>query len=74
MIHWLVHVLGIDTQQSPYYDFWSGFATQTSVVVAYVALRWEIRKIRDEERWHEQKEHSDAVRLRRRQSVRPKRR
>lgn len=21
---WLLHITGIDTQQSPYYDFWSG--------------------------------------------------
>lgn len=25
MIHWLIHLLGIDTQQSWAYDFWSGF-------------------------------------------------
>lgn len=24
MIHWLLHVTGIDTQSSPFYDFWSG--------------------------------------------------
>lgn len=24
MIHWLLHVTGIDTQQSDFYDFWSG--------------------------------------------------
>ena len=23
-MHWLLHVLGIDTQQSEFYDFWSG--------------------------------------------------
>jgi hypothetical protein len=24
MIHWLLHYTGIDTQQSEFYDFWSG--------------------------------------------------
>lgn len=39
-MRWLLHVLGIDTQQSYYYDFWSGFATQITVLVALVtALR-----------------------------------
>lgn len=28
MGHWLLHVLGIDTQQSMFYDFWSGVGTQ----------------------------------------------
>ena len=54
MIHWLAHVMGLDTQQSYWYDFWSGIATQGSVIVGYIALRWEIRKIRDEERWHDE--------------------
>lgn len=25
ILHWLIHFLGIDTQQSYSYDFWSGF-------------------------------------------------
>jgi len=32
----LLHLLGIDTQQSYFYDFWSGFATQLSVITAGV--------------------------------------
>jgi hypothetical protein len=24
VMEWLAHVLGLDTQQSPYYNFWSG--------------------------------------------------
>jgi len=55
-MHWLAHIMGLDTQQSYWYDFWSGIATQASVVVGYIALRWEIRKIRDEERWHDDEE------------------
>ena len=35
-MRWLLHVMGIDTQQSYYYDFWSGIATQFSVVVGVV--------------------------------------
>lgn len=37
MLHWLLHVTGIDTQQSPYYDFWSGIATQASIIFAVTA-------------------------------------
>lgn len=33
-MHFLLHVLGIDTQQSYYYDFWSGIATQVATVTA----------------------------------------
>jgi len=32
--HWFLHITGIDTQQSPFYDFWSGFGTQISPLVA----------------------------------------
>lgn len=39
-MHWLWHVLGIDTQQSQWYDFWSGFATKlpnpTEIIMAVV--------------------------------------
>lgn len=33
-MHWVLHVLGIDTQQSRWYDLWSGIATQASVLGA----------------------------------------
>lgn len=33
-MRWLAHILGVDTQQSWPYDFWSGFATQGSVILA----------------------------------------
>jgi hypothetical protein len=35
-MHELLHWLGIDTQQSPFYDFWSGAATQLSVLFAAI--------------------------------------
>ena len=38
MIHWFLHVTGIDTQQSPYYDFWSGIATQATVILSALGL------------------------------------
>lgn len=34
--HFFLHIFGIDTQQSPFYDFWSGIATQCSVIFAAV--------------------------------------
>lgn len=33
-MRWLAHVLGIDTQHSYFYDFWSGVATQAGVLLA----------------------------------------
>lgn len=33
MIHGILHVLGIDTQQSYWYDFWSGIGTQISLLL-----------------------------------------
>jgi len=36
MWHFILHVLGIDTQQSYFYDFWSGVATQMSVFIGAV--------------------------------------
>lgn len=33
-MHAILHVFGIDTQQSYYYDFWSGVATQFTTVIA----------------------------------------
>lgn len=35
---WLIHLLGIDTQQSWAYDFWSGIATQSTLLLG--ALGW----------------------------------
>lgn len=37
-MHWLLHVLGIDTQQSDFYDFWSGIATQASLIFGALAV------------------------------------
>ena len=37
-MHWLIHILGIDTQQSWAYDFWSGIATQASLLLAGAAI------------------------------------
>lgn len=37
-MHWLLHVLGIDTQQSNFYDFWSGIGTQIAPCV--LAAAW----------------------------------
>lgn len=37
MIHFILHVTGIDTQQSPWYDFWSGIATQGAFLAAIIA-------------------------------------
>lgn len=37
-MHWLIHVLGIDTQQSFAYDFWSGCGTQLPSLV--LAAAW----------------------------------
>lgn len=34
MLHWLAHVTGVDTQQSYFYDFWSGIGTQLTVLLA----------------------------------------
>lgn len=42
-MHTIAHILGIDTQQSYFYDFWSGFATQLpkpwEVVIGALWLR-----------------------------------
>jgi hypothetical protein len=38
MTYWLLHLTGIDTQQSRFYDFWSGIATQLSLIGGMVAL------------------------------------
>lgn len=38
MIHSVLHILGIDTQQSYWYDFWSGIATQASLLFAAIAV------------------------------------
>lgn len=36
MMRWIAHILGIDTQQSYWYDFWSGIGTQITLLVAAV--------------------------------------
>ena len=38
MIHTLLHITGIDTQQSRWYDFWSGIATQASLLGGLAAF------------------------------------
>jgi hypothetical protein len=48
MIHFLLHVTGIDTQQSMAYDFWSGIATQASLLFAGLAV---VRRNNCHERW-----------------------
>jgi len=48
MIHWLLHVLGIDTQQSRWYDFWSGIGTNLALVAAAVTV---IRRHLCQVRW-----------------------
>lgn len=35
---WVLHVLGIDTQQSYFYDWWSGFGTQIAPIC--LAIAW----------------------------------
>ena len=37
---WLIHLLGIDTQQSWAYDFWSGVATQLPLPNWIIAIIW----------------------------------
>lgn len=50
MIHLVLHVLGIDTQQSDWYDFWSGFgasgAAWLAIMFAWYSLRIELRAMR----------------------------
>lgn len=42
MIHLVSHFLGIDTQSSPFYDFWSGLGPcVVAVVVAVLVYRVE---------------------------------
>ncbi len=36
-MHWLAHALGIDTQKSWPYDFWSGAGTQLTLCAAFLA-------------------------------------
>lgn len=47
---WLEHILGIDTQLSPFYDFWSGFGaaagTWLGIGLAWFALRIELRALK----------------------------
>lgn len=37
-MHLIAHVLGIDTQSSYFYDFWSGVGTQLTVVLSAAGL------------------------------------
>lgn len=37
MMHEILHMLGIDTQQSYFYDFWSGVGTQITLIIGVVA-------------------------------------
>lgn len=51
IVHQILHVLGIDTQQSYWYDLWSGIATQGTVLFAGLSIyrrslckkRWCVR-------------------------------
>ena len=47
-MHWFWHITGIDTQQSRFYDFWSGIATQGTIIGAGVAV---YRKHNCHRRW-----------------------
>lgn len=50
MIHFIVHVLGLDTQKSYWYDLWSGFANMVSpaVFLALIAMRRERKREHEE--------------------------
>lgn len=48
MIHAILHFFGIDTQQSYWYDFWSGIATQATLMFAGIGL---YRKHNCRSRW-----------------------
>lgn len=37
MIHEILRLTGIDTQQSYAYDFWSGIGTQITLIIAIIA-------------------------------------
>lgn len=37
-MHWILHVTGIDTQASPFYDFWSGFGACMAWIGTAVAV------------------------------------
>jgi hypothetical protein len=47
---WVPHVLGIDTQLSPFYDFWSGFAASgaawLAIAFAWYSLRIELAALK----------------------------
>ena len=49
-LHLLSHALGIDTQRSHEYDFWSGFAASgaawVAILFAWFTLRIELRALR----------------------------
>lgn len=48
--YWLLHVTGIDTQQSYFYDFWSGIAASgaawAAIFVAWWTMRIELRALK----------------------------
>lgn len=50
LTYWLPHILGIDTQQSWFYDFWSGFAASgaawLAIIFAYYTLRIELKALK----------------------------
>lgn len=51
-MRWLIHALGIDTQQSWAYDFWSGVATQLPLPNWIIAAVWYRRHNCHEARCH----------------------
>lgn len=42
MIHWLAHILGIDTQQSEFYDAWSGCIPALIGAVSAASVVWAV--------------------------------
>lgn len=59
MTHLLYHWLGLDTQQSPYYDFWSGFGAALAgwvgvaigfagLALGWIGLRAELTALREQ--------------------------
>lgn len=58
MWHDILHVLGVDTQQSYWYDFWSGLATQASLLFVGVGV---YRRNNCRKRWCLRLGHYDLV-------------
>lgn len=42
MTHWLAHVLGIDTQQSWWYDAWSGCIPAITTQISLTGAAWAV--------------------------------